>query len=48
MNEAILKEWIEEVWSPNIEPNQSYLLIWDSFAPHGMKAIRASIRRFRH
>jgi len=39
MNETLLEEWINEIWAPNIKQNESYILIWDSFAPHKTKKI---------
>ena len=34
MNSNLLKQWVDEVWKPNINKEQSYLLIWDSFSAH--------------
>ena len=34
MNGGLMKDWVEEVWAPNIETDKNYLLIWDSFSCH--------------
>ncbi len=37
MNQKLLDDWIEEIWRPNLLNDESYLLIWDSLAPHKTK-----------
>ncbi len=34
MTTQLMKEWVEEIWRPNIIPEHGYLLIWDSFQCH--------------
>ena len=44
MDGHLLKEWIEKILEPSVEPDQYYLLIWDSFAPHKSESIVKSLQ----
>ena len=39
MNEKLFKEWVEKAWKSATKTDESYVLIWDSFAPHKSKEI---------
>lgn len=39
MTTQLMKEWVKEIWAPNIVKDKPYLMIWDSFQCHKDKGL---------